>query len=103
MTDEFFVDVDAGGEEPSFVTDLNDVDQRDMDDTELRQIIVDYERETDDHGYRRMAKKGELNEYVAIKTRSVREYATRLMDRGEIPGHAWRRAIRVCVLNREED
>ena len=61
------------------------------------------ERDNDNREYRRMARQGTLEGYLASKVRATRDYAGWLIKQNEMPSHAWRRAIRTLILEREED
>ena len=50
-----------------------------------------------------MRASGELDEYASLKAKATRSYAQGLIAQGELPSHAWRRAMRVHIFEREED
>ena len=60
-------------------------------------------READPAEYRRAKDAGEWDEYVETTLRSITGYANRLMDAGEIPTQAWRRATVLYVHGKEWD
>ena len=97
------VALENGGTEAVYWSDLTEAERSSMDDIELRKIAFEYERDNRNSSLRRMARRGTLEAYLATKVRHARTYAGNLMERGDDPLRAWNRAIRVCLLERDED
>ena len=95
--------MEANGDIPLYIEDLSKVEQYSLDESTLREIAVRFERDTREKEFRRLARRGELESYLSIKIRSTQEYAKNLIEHGEIPDRAWNRAIRVHIMEREED
>ena len=97
------VALENGGTEAVYWSDLTEAERNNMDDIELRKIAFEYERDNHNSSLRRMARRGTLETYLATKVRHAQTYAGNLMERGDDPLRAWNRAIRVCLLERDED
>ena len=95
--------LENGGAEAMYWSDLTEAERSNMDDIELRKIAFEYERDNRNSSMRRMARRGTLEDYLATKVRHARTYASNLIERGDDPPRAWNRAIRVCLLERDED
>ena len=92
-------------EKPKYYTlgDLPENERDDPGDETLKAEAIRHERENNPKDYRQMQENGELDEYAELKAKATREYATTLITQGELPSHAWRRAMRVHIYEREED
>ena len=86
-----------------FMHELPEAEQYAMSDSALREEAIKFERQNDPKEYRRMRSEGTLDEYAGLKARATRDYAETLISQGELPSHAWRRAMRVHIFEREED
>ena len=86
-----------------FMHELPEDERYAMSDAQLREEAIKFERENDPKSYRQMRDDGELGAYADRKARATREYAEWLISRNEIPSHAWRRAVRVHIFERDED
>ena len=86
-----------------YMDDLTEAEQEDMDDIELRKMAFEHERDNANDSMRSMARHGTLEGYLATKVRHARECAQDHIARGEDPPTAWNRAIRVCLLELDED
>ena len=89
--------------EAMFLSDLPEHERHDPGDTYLKAQAVKYERENHPRDYRQIRAEGELDEYARLKAKATHSYAQTLIRQGEMPSHAWRRAIRVHIFEREED
>ena len=89
--------------EAMFVSDLPEHERYDPGDETLKAQAIKYERENCPADYRQMRDDGELDEYARLKAKATRSYAQTLIIQGELPSHAWRRAMRVHIFEREED
>ena len=83
--------------------DLPEDERYDPGDKTLKAEAIKFERENNPQDYRQMRASGELDEYASLKAKATRSYAERLIAQGELPSHAWRRAMRVHIFEREED
>ena len=88
---------------PAYVTDLPEEERHDPGDKGLRKQVIDYEKIANPKELRRMRREGTLEDYVAIKIRATRNYARYLIGFKVPSSEAWRRAIRVHILERDED
>ena len=89
--------------EAMFMSDLPEHERHDPGDTYLKAQVVKYERENHGKDYRQMKADGELDGYASLKARATRSFAQTLISQGELPSHAWRRAMRVHIFERDED
>ena len=89
--------------EAMFVSDLPEHERYDPGDETLKVQAIKFERQAHPKDYRQMRVAGELDEYARLKAKATRSYAQTLIRQGEMPSHAWRRAIRVHIFEREED
>ena len=89
--------------EAMFLSDLPEHERYDPGDEHLKAQAVKYERENNPRDYRQMKADGELDEYARLKAKATRSFAETLISQGELPSHAWRRAMRVHIFEREED
>jgi hypothetical protein len=85
------------------VGDLPENERDDPGDKTLQAEAIKFVRENQRSDYRQMQKDGELDEYARLKAKATREYAENLIAQGEMGAHAWRRAMRVHIYEREED
>ena len=83
--------------------DLPEDERYDPGDKTLKAEAIKFERENNPKDYRQMRASGELDEYASLKAKATRSYAQGLIAQGELPSHAWRRAMRVHIFEREED
>ena len=72
-------------------------------DNTLRKRIIEHEKRTNAKELQTMTEDGTLEEYLATKIRATRRYARDLIGNNEIPTHAWRRAQRVYIYEKDED
>ena len=86
-----------------FLARYPDIDSEDPGNSHIKAVAVKRLRETDEAEYRRMAKKGELDEYLDRAVESVRSDASWRLDAGYMESEAWRLAIRTQVYGLEED
>ena len=86
-----------------FLSDLPENERYDPGDNHLKAVAIKYERENSPKDYRQMRADGELDEYASLKAKATRSYAETLITQGEMPSHAWRRAMRGHIFEREED
>ena len=92
-------------EKPKYYTlaDLPENERDDPGDKTLKAEAIKFERENNPQEYRKMRAAGELDEYASLKAKAARSYAEGLIAQGELGSHAWRRAMRVHIFEREED
>ena len=83
--------------------DLPENERDDPGDETLKAEAIKYEKENNPTDYRQMRDAGELDEYASLKAKAARSYAEDLIAQGELGSHAWRRAMRVHIFEREED
>ena len=83
--------------------DLPENERDDPGDETLKAEAIKYEKENNPTDYRQMLADGELDEYASLKAKATRSNAESLIAQGELPSHAWRRAMRVHIFEREED
>ena len=83
--------------------DLPENERHDPGDETLKAEAIKYEKENNPTDYRQMQADGELDEYASLKAKATRSNAESLIAQGELPSHAWRRAMRVHIFEREED
>ena len=69
----------------------------------LRQQVMAYERVARPRELRRMRQEGTPEEYVRLKVEAARSHACYLIDANIMPTEAWRRAIRMYILEQELD
>ena len=86
-----------------YVSDTPREQRGDPGDNTLRKRIIEHEKRTSPRELRRMTEDGTLEEYLATKIRATRRYARDLIGNNEIPTHAWRRAERVYIYEKDED
>ena len=86
-----------------FLSDIPENERDDPGDKTLQAEAIKFVRENQRSAYRQMQKDGELDEYARLKAKAAREYAENLIAQGEMGSHAWRRAMRVHIYEREED
>ena len=93
------------GEDYTFVSllDLPAHEQHDPGDIEMMRMGYDVGLERYPDDLAAMEAAGTMEKFLLDKCHSARRYAVALIDGGESPQHAWRRAVRVCILEREED
>ena len=91
------------GVAPIWPSDIPEEERDDPGDASLRQMAAEWERDNNHRGFRRMARRGELEEFLAVKVRATRSMAEYLIGIGENPSHAWRGAIRVHICESEPD
>ena len=72
-------------------------------DDELKKIALEYLRVNENHEYRRLAKKGELDAKLQEMADSARRRAEGLIELGEFRPQAWSWAIRERILNAPMD
>ena len=89
--------------ELQYVSDTPREQRGDPGDNTLRKRIVEHEKRTSPRELRRMTEDGTLEEYLATRIRATRRYARDLIGSNEIPAHAWRRAQRVYIYEKDED
>ena len=89
--------------EAKFLSDLPEHERHDPGDTYLKAQAVKYERENHPKDYRQMRDAGELDVYAGLKARATRSFVQTLISQGELPSHAWRRAMLVQIFERDED
>ena len=89
--------------EIQYVSDTPRERRGDPGDNTLKKRILEHEKATNPLELRRMTEDGTLEEYLATTIRATRRYARDLISNNEIPTHAWRRAIRVFVYEKDED
>ena len=89
--------------EAMFLSDLPEHERHDPGDKHLKAQVVKYERENHPKDYRQMRADGEMDVYADLKARATRSFAQTLISQGELPSHAWRRAMRVHIFERDED
>ena len=87
-----------------YVSDTPREQRGDPGDNTLRKRIIEHEQRTSPRrNSGRMTEDGTLEEYLATKIRATRRYARDLIGKNEIPTHAWRRAQRVYIYEKDED
>ena len=86
-----------------YVSDTPREQRGDPGGNTLRKRIIEHEKRTSPRELRRMTEDGTLEEYLATKIRATRRYARDLIGNNEIPTHAWRRAERVYIYEKDED
>lgn len=69
----------------------------------LRAIRPEYLRENDQKEFRRLARKGLLEEHLDQKARAAQAFASDLMATGTMDSQAWSWAVRVELLESEMD
>ena len=89
--------------EIQYVSDTPREQRGDPGDNTLRKRIIEHEKRTSPRELRRMTEDGTLEEYLATKIKATRRYARDLIGNNEIPSHAWRRAERVYIYEKDED
>ena len=89
--------------EIQYVSDTPREQRGDPGDNTLRKRIIEHEKRTSPRELRRMTEDGTLEEYLVTKIRATRRYARDLIGSNEIPSHAWRRAERVYIYEKDED
>ena len=89
--------------EIQYVSDTPREQRGDPGDNTLRKRIIEHEKRTNAKELRTMTEDGTLEEYLATKIRATRRYARDLIGSNEIPTHAWRRAERVYIYEKDED
>ena len=72
-------------------------------DEELKTYRLEYLRDCQNKEYRRLARKGLLDEHLQEMADAARAFAEDLIKRGEFPPQAWQWAIRVKLLDSEMD
>ena len=75
----------------------------DMSDEELKRIKRNYLRDCQNKEYRRLARRGELDEYLQECADSARRFAQNLIETGTFANQAWSWAVRVELLDSEMD
>ncbi len=75
----------------------------DYTDDELKTRARDYLKDCEYKEYRRLARKGQLDEYLQEQADVARAMAEDLIKRGTFPPQAWSWAIRVKMLKSEMD
>ena len=70
---------------------------------ELQDIARKYLRDNENREYRRMARRGELDEDLEKTANRTHEFAHRLIASGTAVPQAWSWAIRVVILKSEMD
>ena len=86
-----------------FLHQLPENERDDPGDETLKAEAIRHERENNPKDYRQMQADGEVDKYAELKAKATREYAENLIKQGELGSHAWRRAMRVHIYEREED
>ena len=79
------------------------IDSDDPGDSHIRERVIRFLRDSDEEDFRRMAKKGELDEYLAQAVDAVRSDAEGRIQAGYMESEAWRLAIRTQVYGLQED
>lgn len=85
------------------VLDLPIHEQHDPGNMEMCRMGWDVALEKYPDDLREMVDADTMEKFLLDKCHSARRYAVDLIDEGETPQHAWRRAVRAIILEREDD
>ena len=72
-------------------------------DEELIEYRRNYLRDCDNKEYRRLARKGQLDDHLQEKADKCRANAEDMVEQGTFPPQAWHWAIRETLLESERD
>ena len=85
------------------MVDFSHVPEYSKSDEELKTYALEYLRDCQNKEYRRLARKGLLEEHLQEQADAARAYAEDLIKQGQFPPQAWHWAIRVKLLDSEMD